>query len=99
MKRIREALERSFAGAAFAEAGAHDEALAMAGITPLVGCATSVEDMFAAVAFAEAGCREEALEVLGCVRPVRRVIHSDFLNSVGLGEVPVWYGLAPAMTN
>lgn len=95
MERIREALERCFAGMAFAEANAHDEALAVAGLTPLTTCSTSMEDIFAAAAFAEAGCRDEALEVLGCVRPVRRVIRSDFLTSVGLGDVPVWYALAP----
>lgn len=95
MARIRETLERCFAGVAFAEADARDEALEMAGLTTAPACGAGLEDTFAAVAFAESGCHDEALEMLGCQLPVRKVLRSDFLDSVGLGGVPVWYGVAP----
>lgn len=95
MATLRETLERCFAAVAFADAAEHGEAMRMAGVTATPACAGRLEDVFAAVAFAEADCRDAALEMMGCARPARRIIHSSFLDNVGLGDVAVCYGVVP----
>lgn len=96
MKRIREIIEQCFAGVAFAEANEHEEALVTANIRKVAPCTVSTEDIFVAATFAEANCHEMAHTILGHQRPVQRVIQSDFLRSVGLSGVPIWYGVTPA---
>lgn len=90
---LRETLERTFAALAFAEADQQAAAQEVAGIMPAPSL--SMEDTFAAVAMAEANCHAEAREIMGIV-PVRRVCCTTFLKDIGLADVPVWYGVAPA---
>ena len=95
MAPLRELLEKTFGALAFADAGEPELAMAMAGVTACRAADAKLEDAFAAVAFAEADRRDEALEMLGC-QPALRRRRNAFLDSVGLGDVPVFYGVANA---
>ena len=92
--------EKTFAAAAFAEAGEHETAMKMAGITPVFEkvrkLADTVQQCFAAVGFAEAGCHDEAARMVhteGVCRKNNETLDS-FLETVGLSNVRVCYGLA-----
>lgn len=95
MGQLIKRLEKMFAAAAFAEAGEEREARALAGIGgPKPRPAGLQWDrVFAAVTFAEAGCREEALGLLDSKEREPRTL-AGFLDTVGLGNVRVCYGLA-----
>ncbi|MBS3757491.1 MAG: hypothetical protein KGY61_02400 [Desulfobacterales bacterium] len=96
----RQNIENTFAAVAFAEAGEHETAMKMAGIRPVYEKVRSVIDFiersFAAVGFAEAGLHEEAIKMTH-PHPVvakRNDTLDNFLETVGLGNVRVCYGLA-----
>lgn len=92
--------ETTFAAAAFAEAGEHETAMKMAGITPVYEkvrkFADSVQQCFAAVGFAEAGCHAEATQMAhpNLVCRKNKETLDNFLENVGLSNVRVCYGLA-----
>jgi len=92
--------EKTFAAAAFAEAGEHETAMKMAGITPIYEkvrkVADTIQQCFAAVGFAEAGCHDEATRMAhpdGVCRKHKETL-DNFLENVGLSNVRVCYGLA-----
>lgn len=86
-------LEKVFAASAFAESGEQQEAREIAGIPSSRQAGLGWDRVFAAAAFAEAGCPEHALEFMGARRPEARTL-TDFLETVGLGDVRICYGLA-----
>jgi hypothetical protein len=96
----RRGFEKTFAAAAFAEAGEHETAMKMMGITPAYELVRKFADFmerhFSAVSFAEAGCHDEAARLCGAgsVRNSRHDSLETFLETVGLGNVRVCYGLA-----
>ena len=99
MKPLREILWSSFAAVAYAEAGEHQAAMAMAGIQPWRGRSTStvlaaIERIFVAASFAEEGLHGEAAAYLG-LRPATQSMDTDcFLDSIGLHGIRVQYVLA-----
>jgi len=92
--------ETTFAAAAFAEAGEHETAMKMAGITPVYEkvrkVADTIQQCFAAVGFAEAGCHDEAVRMAHTDRGCRKNADTldNFLENVGLSNVRICYGLA-----
>jgi len=92
--------ENTFAAAAFAEAGEHETAMKMVGITPVFEkvrkLADTVQQCFAAVGFAEAGCHDEAARMVHTEPVCRKNSETldNFLENVGLSNVRVCYGLA-----
>lgn len=91
-----EKMRKVFAATAFAEMDERQSALEIGEIEP--GPAKQpgfgLERVFAAAAFAEEGCHEHAREVLG-KRPTRSPRSLDtFLDTVGLRNASVCYGLA-----
>jgi len=100
MKRLN--FETTFAAAAFAEAGEHETAMKMMGITPVYEKVRQIADFFerhfAAVGFAEACCHEDALrfaDLNAACKPANDSLDT-FLEKVGLGHVRVCYGVASA---
>lgn len=99
---MRRKIETTFAAAAFAEAGEHETAMRMMRIRPayekLRSLANFFERHFSAVCFAEAGCHEEANRICNttqrCAGKESRESLDTFLETVGLGNVRVRYGLA-----
>ncbi len=93
-------IERTFAAAAFAEAGEHETAMKMMGIRPAYEKVRKFCDYmannFAAVGFAEADCHDEAIRIADSreVSIRKRDSLDTFLETVGLGQVRVCYGLA-----
>lgn len=99
---IRRNFETTFAAAAFAEAGEHETAMKMMGITPVYEKVREVvnffERHFAAVGFAEACCHEDAIRCAdpdAVCKPANDSLET-FLENVGLGHVRVCYGVASA---
>jgi len=96
----RQAFEKTFSAVAFAEAGEHETAMKMVGIKPAYEKVRQViniiERSFAAVGFAEAGLHEEAIKTanLGARTQKPQETLDSFLETVGLGNVRVRYGLA-----
>lgn len=100
----RKKIEDTCAAAAFAEAGEHETAIRMAGVsdgllTALRKMARFLEMHMTAISFAEVGCFDTAREILDREAPKRiRIRRSDdlatFLETVGLKNVRVCYGLA-----
>jgi hypothetical protein len=95
MKEWSRKLQDWFSAVAFAEAGEHEAAVEMAGVSPQVAAEeTSVletlNNTFAAAAFAEANCHDAAVELMR-----GREKHNSFLEAVGLKGVKVWYGKVP----
>jgi hypothetical protein len=93
MSTIMEKIGTWFSAIAFAEAGEHDTALRMVGMTPTpstqsVDVRETLGRTFAAVAFAEADCPEMAREILD---PAAR--RPSFAEVVGLRGVRVRYGV------
>lgn len=102
-KDIRKTFEKTFAAVAFAEAGEHETAMKMAGITATAKTVFDkliafVDKYMSAASYAEEGCFEEAKEILGTQQKPnscgRRDSLEDFLNCVGLGKANVRFGLA-----
>lgn len=96
MGSFMEKLGTIFSAAAFAEAGEHETAMVMVGVTPskaaeAVSPLESLSRHFTAAAFAEADCHDMAREVLS---PAER--KKSFAEVIGLKGVRVWRGLAPA---
>ena len=93
-------IETTFAAAAFAEAGEHETAMRMMGFRPAYEKVRQFCDYiasnFAAAGFAEANCHDDAIrfaEPQGvCARQGDSL--DTFLETVGLGQVRVCYGLA-----
>jgi hypothetical protein len=93
MSTIMEKIGTWFSAIAFAEAGEHDTALRMVGMTPTpatqsVNLRETLGRTFAAAAFAEADCPDMAREILDSA--VRR---PSFTEVVGLKGVRVRYGV------
>jgi hypothetical protein len=89
-------LEKWFSAVAFAEAGEHNTALEMVGLTPTetrepVGVRQFLTTTFAAAAFAEANCHEIAKEILNS-DPKKET----FAEAIGLKGIRIWYGHVPA---
>jgi hypothetical protein len=93
MSTIMEKIGTWFSAIAFAEAGEHDTALRMVGITPTpstqsVGVLETLRTSFAAAAFAEADCPDMAREILDPKTAAR-----SFAEVIGLKGVRVRYGV------
>ena len=96
---IRRTIENTYAAAAFAEAGEHETAMKMAGITATAKTAfdkvvSFVDRHMSAVSFAEAACFEEAEALLGEGPRRKRDSLENFLENVGLRQVNVRFGWA-----
>jgi hypothetical protein len=98
-------VEDTFAAVAFAEAGEHETAAKMAGVTDrpkrLLDKFLRVwESHMAAVAFAEAGEHDEALKWIGDekLHAARKDTLNDFLEKIGLENTRVCYGVMPLRT-
>lgn len=100
---IRQTFESTYAAVAFAEAGEHETAIRMAGVTDAAKTAWArflnfVESHMTAVAFAEADCHEVAGRCVHTAEKPGRCSAGDtldaFLENVGLKNVRVCYGLA-----
>jgi hypothetical protein len=96
----RKAFENTFAAVAFAEAGEHETAMRMLGIKPAYEkvrqLLNAFERSFAAIGLAESGLHDEAYKLVNPkpVRARRQETLDCFLETVGLGNVRVCYGLA-----
>ncbi|HTY25486.1 MAG TPA: hypothetical protein VMC85_20315 [Desulfomonilaceae bacterium] len=96
MSMLTDKLENWLSAVAFAEAGEHETAIAMVGISPMkaksrAGLLETLNKYFSAGAFAEEDCRETALEILDAGAK-----KNSFLEKVGLTNVKVWYGTLPS---
>ena len=104
MKKWRQKIEDTFAATAFAEAGEHETAMQMSGVsdaavTAFRKVARFIETHMTAISFAEVGCIDTAREIMGAGTPksirIKRPQNLEtFLETVGLKNVPVCYGLA-----
>jgi hypothetical protein len=99
---IRSKIEKTFAAAAFAEAGEHDTAIRMAEVTDkpkslLEKLLRGWQNHMAAVAFAEMDERDGALHWVGAEKRGRnrKDTLADFLEKVGLENARVSYGIVP----
>jgi hypothetical protein len=98
--------EKTFAAAAFAEAGEHDTAIRMADVTDkpkrlLDKLLQGFQNHMTAVAFAESGEVEEARRLVG--KKETRYIQKEntlagFLEKVGLEGAHISYGFVPIST-
>ena len=96
MSTIMERIGTWFSAIAFAEAGEHETALRMVGLTPAkstqsVSVLETLSTSFAAVAFAEENCPDMAMQILD---PAPR--KQTFAEVVGLKGVRVRYGRVSA---
>jgi hypothetical protein len=90
-------IEKAFASVSFAEAGEHQTALRILGLSPrpAKGMGWSWDKVFASVTFAEADCPELAREFMEKRKVPERVESLDaFLETIGLKGVEVCYGMA-----
>jgi hypothetical protein len=107
MMNVKNSLERIFGAVSFAEAncrqhaidhlGAHTAPAGEASILQWIRLTWKprVENLFNAVAFAECNCPEHAEEFIAeGTRRCRTETLQDFLDTIGLGNVPVYYGVA-----
>ena len=97
---IRSKIEKTFAAAAFAEAGEHDTAIRMAEVSDkpkslLEKLLLGWQNHMTAVAFSEMDERDEALQWVGAEKPerFRKETLADFLENVGLDKTRVSYGV------
>ena len=95
-------LEKTFAAAAFAEAGEHETAIQMGEVSDkpkrfLEKILNGWQNHMAAVAFAEANEHDEALRWLGDKKAPRKREDTlaGFLEKVGLENARVCYGVVP----
>lgn len=99
MNPLTEIFRSSFAAVAYAEAGEHETAMAMAGVQPRKSPSASpmlnaFQRVFVAASFAEEGLHAEAVSYLES-RPAPRDLDTDyFLDSVGLQGIRVQFVLA-----
>ncbi len=91
-----EKMRKVFAATAFAEMDERRSALEIGEIEPRTAKQPGVglDRVFAAAAFAEEGCPEHARELLGKRSPRNPRSLESFLDTVGLRNAPVCYGLA-----
>mgnify|MGYP006289020485 CR=1 FL=1 len=107
MNSVKNTLDRIFGAVSFAEADCREHALDYLKSQPIDAEKASIlqwihrtwkprmENLFNAVAFAEGGCPELAEELMGQrKRGYRKESLQDFLDNIGLGNVPVYYGVA-----
>lgn len=81
----------------FAEAGEWETARQMMPVSPRKNKLDWLQNMWLAVTFAEAGLHDDALEFIETRRQKNHGIR-DFLQAVGLHEVPVTYGVLTVET-
>jgi hypothetical protein len=100
--RSKSTIENTFAAAAFAEAGEHDTAIRMAGVSDkpkrlLNKLMQDFQNHMVAAAFAESNEPEEALRwVKGKeVRRAQKDTLAGFLEKVGLENARICYGVVP----
>ena len=99
MKSMTEKIQSWLAAVAFAEAGEHETAMEIAGITPRPAKSPSsalnaFDRTFVGVSFAEEGLYDEARRYLKLSDRSRPVEPEDFLESIGLRGVRVQYVVA-----